>query len=95
MLCVSIHCELFLRCREELVPNLKQKVGVLEADGQRSIFVPFPTISKANTFIAHERLAVLLAVNPRDEERRTVLNKEKVTIAKALKQLEALTCDGS
>ena len=33
-LCVSIHCELFLKCRDKLVPCLKQKLGVLETDGE-------------------------------------------------------------
>ena len=61
---------------------------MLDAHGERSIFLAL--VSKADLRLANERLAVLLAVNPRDEERRAVLKKEKATIMKALEQLEAL-----
>ena len=36
-LCLSIQCELFMKCRENIVPTLKQKFGVLEADGKIQI----------------------------------------------------------
>ena len=44
-----------------------------------------------NIYIASERLAVLLAVNQKDAMRRTVLDKEKATLAKALEELKALS----
>ena len=47
--------------------------------------------SKTDGVAANERLAMLLAVNARDEERRAVLKKEKATIVRALEELNALT----
>lgn len=74
---------------------MKQKIGVLQADGEPTPNLTHCSLSpghpETDLVLAHDRLAVLLAVNPRDEERRVVLEKEKVTIAKALAQLEALT----
>ena len=43
-----------------------------------------------NDCAANERLAMLLAVNARDEERRQILKREKATIVQALGELNAV-----
>ena len=49
--------------------------------------------SCTDSFLAYERFAILMAANPRDEERRAQLNKEKETIQKAQERIEGLSLD--
>lgn len=42
---------------------------------------------------AQERLAILLAANPEQEQRRAQLKKEMDTITEAQERLESLTAD--
>lgn len=55
-----------------------------------NITLPLPVRRLTDFDAAQDRMAILLAVDPTDEERRAVLKKEKATIAKAMEQLEAL-----
>ncbi|KAF6240067.1 hypothetical protein HO173_001677 [Letharia columbiana] len=74
VVCASIHCELFNKCRDNIGREMKQQFGVIE-DG------------------AYERFAILMAANPRDEERRAQLKKERDTIQKARERLDGLSQD--
>ena len=48
---------------------------------------------QADSYLADERLAILLAANPHDELRRAQLKREMETITKAQEHLEGLSGD--
>lgn len=90
VVCASIHCELFNKCRDDIGRELKQQFGVIEDGGK----VRMPTCwTCTDTFPAYERFVILMAANPRDEERRAQLQKEKDKIQKAKERLEGLSID--
>ncbi|KAL6714488.1 hypothetical protein ACLMJK_007912 [Lecanora helva] len=70
----SVHCELFAKCRNDIVKEMKKSLALTEPD-------------------VEERLRVLLAANPVQEQRRSQLRKEMDTIAKAQERLEDLSDD--
>ena len=88
IICSSISFEIFGRCRNDLFTVLRDRFGVTEPNGKRSLIQTQQV--HILTFIANERLAIWLAANPRDEEKRVRLLKEKMKIDKAQQQLQRL-----
>ena len=82
----SVQCELFTKCRNDIITRMKEVFGLFEPDGM----FPVTFSGNADTNSAEQRLALLLAANPQQETRRAQLLKEKETIAKAQERLEGL-----
>ena len=89
--CQSIACELFFKCRDQLGSVLKHELRVTEADGKSDCTVFPPCHRLAYTSKAHEHCALLLAVDPQDEQERRQLRKEQEKLRKAQSWLENLT----
>ena len=87
IVCASVHGELFLKCRNDLVSSMKKHFRATEPGGK---FLFCPCLMQADPYPADERLAILLAANPQDELRRAQLKREMETICKAQEHLEGL-----
>lgn len=66
-----------------------KQIGI---DGVNGIWLTYSSCIELLTDhdVVNERLAILLAVNPKDEERRGQLKKDMEKIVKAQQQLEAM-----
>ena len=90
IVCASLDGELFVKCRNGLVPTVKEHFRATDPGGK------FLLISLSGTYsfcLADERLAILVAANPQDELRRLQLKTEMETILKAQEHLEGLPED--
>ena len=88
--CSSIHCEVFGKCRNDLFNVMRDKFRVTDADGKHKNLILSYTV-RADSSLANDRLAILLASNPEDERRRAQLNKERDTLLKAQQRLHGLS----
>ena len=71
---------------------LFQELGLDRSDGKKLRGL---SREKKLTYLANERCALLLAMDPKIEERRIQLNKENETLRKGLERLDLLAQESS